>query len=156
MAEIVLVLFILSLGTTFGAGLYETRIVVPQWFQKLSAANYRVNTQVMLELDSGRKFWAFVTTGPLTLITLANLVVAWQSEPPKQGWWFAATVIILVERIGTFAFFIPTAIKLQKADTLPSEYVSRLASSWIIANHIRSFLTLVGWLFALKAFSLGV
>lgn len=75
-------------------------------------SGYRVNMKAMHEVDSGRKFWAFVTTGPLTLLTLANLIIAWQSQSTGRDWWLAAALITLIERTGTFSFFIPTVIKL--------------------------------------------
>ncbi len=154
-AEILLALFILNLGIAFGAGLYETKIVIPLWFQKSAESGYRVNTDAMREIDTGRKFWAFVTTIPLTLLTLANLFVAWRSPEPAHHWWLAAALITLVERMGTFAFFIPTAIKLQQADGLPPDTVSRLASSWIGMNYVRNGLTLIASVFALGAFWLA-
>ncbi|GAB3507886.1 hypothetical protein GCM10027341_43080 [Spirosoma knui] len=150
--ELLLPLFILNLGVAFGAGLYETKIILPLWFPKSAGSGYRVNTQAMTETDSGRKFWAFVTTIPLTLLTLANLAFAWQSQPPVQDWWLAAALITLLERIGTFSFFIPTAIKLQTADRLPSSQVSRLVGLWLNFNYLRNALTLLAWLCALKAF----
>lgn len=153
-AEILLVLFILNLGTAFGAGLYETRIIIPLWFHKVAGAGYRVNMEAMHDIETGRKFWAFVTTVPLTLLTLANLTMAWQSLQPGQAWWFGAALITLVERIGTFAFFIPTAIKLQQANRLPDSVVTRLAGLWITLNYIRIALTLMAWVAALAALSI--
>lgn len=155
MPEVLLLLLILNLGTAFGAGLYETIIIIPQWFQKSAESGYRVNLQAMHETDTGRKFWAFVTTLPLTLITLANLFVAWQSQEPRHDWWLAAALITFIERVGTFSFFIPTVIKLQKADRLPASRVTGLVSLWIGFNYVRNAFTVIAWLLALKAFSMG-
>ncbi|GAB2566013.1 anthrone oxygenase family protein [Spirosoma areae] len=152
--QILVSLFILNLGTAFGAGLYETKIILPQWFPKSTESGYRVNTQAMRDIDTGRKFWAFVTTGPLTLLTVINLVFAWQSQQPGSTWWLAAALITLIERIGTFSFFIPTAIKLQQADNRPASSVTRLVSSWIGFNYVRNALTLIAWVLALIALSL--
>jgi hypothetical protein len=58
-------LFVINLGIVVGAGLYENRVVVPQW---ASAPPHS-----LLAPDSGLRFWAFATTGALTLLTLANL-----------------------------------------------------------------------------------
>jgi hypothetical protein len=60
--------------------------------------------QAMRHTDTGRKFLAYVATVPLTLLTLANLVVAWQAHGPRQHWWLGAAVLMLVERIGTFSY----------------------------------------------------
>ena len=156
MTTLLLALFILNLGTAFGAGLYETKIVLPKWFHKSAGAGYSVNTAAMQELDSGRTFWAFVTTGPLTLLTLTNLIFAWQSNQPGQLWWLVATLITLLERISTFTFFIPTAIKFQKAEQLPLSRIEHLVPLWISLNYIRNLLTPIACLIALRALVLGV
>src|SRR5205814_6973080 len=111
--------FVINLGIAFGAGLYETRMIIPQWFSKNSVNELRVNSDAMRETDPGRRFWALVTTLSLTLVTLANLIAAWPSEGARHTWWLSASLIALVERIGTFTFFIPTAIKLMRDETLP-------------------------------------
>lgn len=108
----------------------------------------------MRQHNSGLKFWAFVTTGPLTLLTLANLVVAWQSTGSRHDWWFGAAGIILLERIGTFTYFIPTALKLMQAGRLSAAAASATALRWMRLNYVREALTLLGWLLALRAFSL--
>lgn len=152
-STLLLFLFTLNLGMAFGAGIYEQRLVVPRWFIKSNNSTYIVNTEAMRELDSGRNFWAFVTTIPLTLLTLANLILAWQSAQQNQPWWLAAAGLTLVERLGTFCFFIPTVIRLQKADKLSASQTTHLVKLWISSNYIRNALTLTGWILALIALS---
>jgi hypothetical protein len=151
--DILLWLFVMNHGIAFGAGLYEQRIILPQWFSR-SESGIRVNSAAMRSNDTGRRFWAFVTTVPLTLLTLANLVVASQSQGPKREWWLGAAVITLVERIATFSYFIPTALRLMRAEALPSAKVEAMASQWIALNHVRAALALIAWLAALRALSL--
>lgn len=154
MPEIVLWLFVMNLGVAFGAGLYEMRIILPQWFSVSPESGFRVNSEAMRRTDAGRKFWAYVTTVPLTLLTLASQVIAWQPEVPRHEWWLGAAVFILVERIGTFAYFIPTALKLMRAETLRESNCYGVASLWVRLNYARAALTLIGWIAALKALSL--
>ncbi|MEO8068032.1 MAG: DUF1772 domain-containing protein [Flavobacteriales bacterium] len=151
--EILLGLFIVNLGTAFGAGLYETRIVLPLWFTR-TADGFAVNKQAMNELDTGRKFWGMVTTVPLTLLTIANLVMALRSTEPRYDWWLAAALVVLAERIATFAFFIPTALKLMRAETLPPANVSALVSRWSRLNLVRNALTLAGLVLAIRVLAL--
>lgn len=142
----------MNLGVALGAGLYETRIVLPLWFGK-TQSGYTVNP-AMREIDTGRKFWGMVTTMPLTLLTIANLVLAFQANGALRGWWLAAGLITLLERIGTFAFFIPTAIKLQKSVGTPATNVNGLVAAWVNANYARSFLNLVGLIAAMRVLML--
>jgi hypothetical protein len=152
--EILLWLMVINLGIAFGAGLYEQRIILPQWFVRTPDSVIRVDGAAIRNTDTGRRFWAFVTTIPLTLLTLANLIVAWQSQGQMHEWWLAATAITLVERILTFSYFIPTAIQLMRAETLPSAKVEAMASQWMKLNYVRTSLGLIAWLAALKALSL--
>lgn len=151
--DILLWLFVVNLGVAFGAGLYEQRIVLPQWFSHSSENGWRVDDEAMRRTDPGRGFWAFATTVPLTLLTLASLVVTWNLGNSIKQWWLAAAVITLLERIGTFSYFIPTALKLMRAETV-STTKSAMASKWMHLNRLRSALSLAGWLAALKALSL--
>jgi hypothetical protein len=153
-SAILLTLFILNLGTAFGAGLYETVIILPKWFPRSPDAGYTVDTTAMRDIDSGRKFWGMVTTMPLTLLTFANLYFAAQSPHPAHDWWVAAALITLVERISTFSFFIPTAIKLQNAETLTPARIHGMVSRWVKLNSIRCTLNLLGWILAIEALAL--
>src|SRR5207249_8251748 len=100
--------------------------------------------------DSGRRFWAFVTTGPLTLLTVANLVAALQTQGPARAWWLTAAIVTLVERAATFGYFIPTIIRLQRTPTLTQTAVRTALARWVRLNYVRNTLTLVAWIAALK------
>ena len=146
-------MFVINLGVAFGAGLYERRVVLPHWFSRLSESGWRVDDEAMRRIDPGRSFWAYVTTGPLTLLTLASLVVTWNAGNSMRQWWLAAAIITLLERIGTFSYFIPTAMKLMQAETAPA-LRSAMAAQWMRLSLLRAALSLAGWLAALKALSL--
>lgn len=152
--EALLWLFVLNLGIAYGAGLYEKRIVVPLWFGRSGSGELEVHAELMRRTDPGMRFWAFVTTGPLTSLTLANLVVAFGAHGPRHDWWLAAAGITFVERCATFVFFIPAALKLMRSEGLPTAQVEALAARWVSLNYVRDGLTLIGWLTALKALSL--
>lgn len=51
-AETLLWLFVINLGIAFGAGLYEKRVSVPQWFPASSEAGRRVNSEAMRQADA--------------------------------------------------------------------------------------------------------
>ena len=152
--EILLWLFVINHGIAFGAGLYEHRIILPQWFIHSSKSNLRVNGEAIRSTDTGRRFWAFVTTVPLSLLTLANLFVAWRSPGPRHAWWLGAALITLVERTATFSYFIPTILRLMRTEAHAAASAEAMASRWMALNRIRLALALIGWLAALKTLSL--
>ena len=143
--RILLWLFVINLGTAFGAGIYESRVVVPQW----------QNTPPQTWPNTGLEFWVYVTTVPLTLLTLANLVAAWRGWGPRRYWWLGASAISVVERSVTFSYFIPTILRLTATEEMPEAEVQAALSQWLLLDYGRHALTLAAWLAALKALSLS-
>ena len=142
--KVLLWLFVINLGIALGAGIYEQRVVIPQW----------ENIPPHMWPNIGVLFWVYVTTVPLTLLTLANLGAAWLDRGPRRYWWLSAAAIVVVERIATFSYFIPTMLWLQGTKDLPQVEVQEALSQWLLLDYGRHVLTLAAWLAALKAFSL--
>lgn len=143
--EIVLWLFVINLGIAFGAGIYEARVVIPQW----------ANIPPREWPNTGLMFRVYVTTVPLTLLTIVSLAAAWLSQGPMRFWWLAAVCIVIVERIATFSYFIPTMVRLMGSESMAEADVRAGLSQWLLMNHGRHVLTLGGWLAALKTLSLS-
>ncbi|HLM77215.1 MAG TPA: hypothetical protein VK361_02315 [Rubrobacteraceae bacterium] len=116
--KVLLWLFVINLGIALGAGLFESRVVVPQW----------ENIPPQTWTQTGVLFWVYVTTVPLTLLTLANLVAAWLDQGPRRYWWLGAVAIIVVERIATFSYFIPTMLWLMNVEDLLQSEVNAALS----------------------------
>jgi hypothetical protein len=152
-STVLLWLFVIYLGVAFGAGIYEARIKVADWLAKSPQdSSYHWNSAAARGDDVGRRFWAFVTSGPLTLLTIANLVAAWRATDAVRPWWLAASWIALAERVFTFAYFIPTMVGLMRAEDSPDAV--RRALQWAKLNNVRNALVLMAWLAALKALTL--
>ncbi len=151
-SRIVLWLLVINLGISLGAGLYEGRIVVPGWLAASPDGAPHWNAEAARRDDTGLRFWAFVTTGPLTLITLANLFAARRASGALRRWWLAAGLAALSDRVFTFAYFIPTMVSLmQQAD---SPEAVRRATSWVNLNYLRHAMVFIALIAALRAFSL--
>ena len=151
-ARLALWLFVVTLGIAFGAGLYEHRIALPRWMiyengvLRWDAASARRD-------DTGLRFWAYVTTGPLTILTLANLFFAWKASGPPGSWWLTAASIVLIERVFTFSYFIPTMVGLMDVPDSPAARAT--ARRWSALNAVRHLLVFGGWLAALKTLTLA-
>ena len=135
MSTILLWLLVINLGIAFGAGLYEHRIVVSRWIRASSATGVQWDAAAARQDDTGRRFWGLVTTGPLTLLTLANVIVAWRSTGAVRSWWLAAAGTALADRLFTFSYFIPTMIRLMRATDTARTGAS--AQRWANLNYLR-------------------
>ncbi|NTX63571.1 DUF1772 domain-containing protein [Myxococcus sp. CA051A] len=147
-AEIFLWLFVLNLGVSLGAGLYEHRIVLPRW---LDATGAHWFAEAARQDNVGLRFWAFVSTGPLTLLTLASLFFATRATGPLRTWWLAAAVVALVDRLLTFSYFIPTMMRLMQASDTSASVES--AVLWARLNHLRHLLVAGAWFASLQTLS---
>jgi hypothetical protein len=58
------------------------------------------NAEAARQDDTGRKFWAFISTVPLTLLMLANLYAASRAAGAVRGWWLAAALTALAGNVG--------------------------------------------------------
>src|SRR5882757_5353046 len=85
-----LLLLVINLGVVVGAGFYEMRVVVPLWAS--------APPRSLLAPESGLSFWMYVTTGPLTLLTLGNAVAAWETTSAARTWWLIAVIIVALKR----------------------------------------------------------
>jgi hypothetical protein len=139
-------------GVAFGAGLHEARIALPRWIVASEESETHWNAEAAREDNTGIRFWAFVTTVPLSLFTLANLVAAWRAPDPVRQWWLAASLTALADRILTGSYFIPTMVALMAAPDSPESVAS--AVLWQNLNYLRLAILLAAWVAALKAFSL--
>jgi len=151
-STILLWLFVVNLGVAFGAGLYEHRIVVSRWISSSPESGRHWNADAVRRDDTGRRFWAFATTGPLTLLTLANVFAAWRASGALRGWWFAGALAALADRTPTFSYFIPTMVGLMRAKDSPEAVA--VATRWWSLNYLRHAIGLAAWLASLRAFSL--
>jgi len=146
-------LFVINLGITVGAGLYEHRIVLPRWIRSSPRDASHWNAEAARQDDVGRKFWAFVTTIPLTLLMFANLAAAWELPPSSgRGWWLAAGFLTFADRLFTFTYFIATMVGLMRAADTPESV--KTATRWRRLNYLRVAVAVAAWLAALNAFAL--
>jgi hypothetical protein len=93
-----------------------------------------------------------VTTGPLTLLTLANLYAASRTAGPVRFWWLVATLTALADRAFTFSYFIPAMVRLIGESDSPQSAAAALR--WSSLNYLRHAIVLAAWLASLRAFSL--
>ena len=94
----------------------------------------------------------FVTTVPLTLLSIANLFAAWRGSGPLRGWWLAAGFTALADRAFTFSYFIPTMVGLMGATDSSASIA--VATRWWNLNYLRHAIVLAAWLASLRAFAL--
>ena len=144
--------WIVLLGTSFGAGIYEHRVVTPRWLVESADGSREWRPEAARQDNPGLRFWAFVSTLPLTLLTLVNLAAGWRSSNPVRLWWLSAAAIAITERTLTFCYFIPTMLALIEMTASASS--AAMAARWLQVNHVRHVLVLAAWILAMRTLCL--
>ena len=149
-SRILLWLLVMNLGIVFGAGIYEHRIVAARWLVSSSGSTPGWNAEAARQDDMGRRFWVFASTVPLTLLALANLFVAWRTAGGIRGWWLAAAIAALADRVLTFSYFIPAMVALMAAAESPEPPTP---PGGRISTPLRHAIVLAAWLMSMQAFA---
>lgn len=149
--KIVLWLLVIFGGIAFGAGVYEARVEVPQWLVAEGSQQVWL-ADVAKNADPGLRFWAFVTTGPLTLLTIASLVLVWSTKGKLRFWWLVTIAFLVIDRGMTFGYFIPTMANLMSGGVDNVQAVA-IASQWAGLNVIRLVAAGLAFVAALQTFA---
>ena len=153
LSKVLLWLFVINLGIAFGAGLYESLIVIPGWFSTSPDSAIIWNAGTARLEDTEQHFWIFVTTIPLSLLTLASLWEAWRSKGKIRAWWLTASVVAILERASAFIYFIPRMMQLMQDQGAAQPEATGIALHWVDLNYFRLAMLFLAWIAALRALS---
>jgi hypothetical protein len=158
-AQIFLWLFVIALGITLGAGLYETLVVMPLWDAAPPdsvTAYYQHNVaNPQFAPNQGGRFWVF--NMPIVgLLTIATLLSGLRTRPEHRKWRVIATALTLIVLVFTIVWFVPNIIKLtgEGVMTMNAGEVTSLTNWWVRLNWVRAVVYLAALLAALRALSI--
>jgi hypothetical protein len=137
LAPIVFALFIVLLGLDLGAGLYETRVLVPRW-EAAPAANVAPTDPVFaIARDAGMLWWRVVT--PATgLCALLALVATLMTPGADRIWRAASSGLEVLVVLTTLTHFAPNIIRLlDPARTMPGPEAAARLRTWMAFNWAR-------------------
>lgn len=155
-ARALLWLFVILMGIELGAGLYESRVVVPLWAgappESVWELSDLMRSHPQYMMNAGLRFWRF-TTPPLGLLAVANLVAGWGDRGGHRKWLLASAAAVIVLVAVTFIYFVPALGELFESRRLglSGEEVARGARLWATLNWARAAVYLLAWLAALRA-----
>lgn len=156
MARLTLWLFVIALGLDLGAGLYESRIVVPFWANGVPETLTAGSPNAQVAINAGMKFWAIMTPA-VGVLALAALVTGFRVPQPQRTWRTLAAVLELCVVASTLLYFRPTLIRLfmGHGGGMPREAIVASVRLWVTLGWVRVAVSLGAWLAALAAFAHG-
>src|SRR5690606_2359682 len=132
--EDLLWLYLLELSLALGAGLCEARIEVARGLAR-RGGSWHWERAAAVAADVGLRFWVYASTFPLTLLTLGGALVLAGTPPPVRLVWAGSVAVVVLERVATFGYFIPTMIRLTRGAPRPDD--AAVARRWVRCNHAR-------------------
>ena len=148
---ILLVLFILFIQFGMGGGLYEFLVIYPRWRKNVSPANLAQKLQDSGQATANRRYWPFISP-VLTLLSIINIVLALQYTGPAHISWLTASLIIFINRVITFSYFVPTMIrKFGHPEKIDAEQLRKAVRVWTSLSPLRILIELSAWSFAIRA-----
>jgi hypothetical protein len=138
MSRLALGLFVMALGLYLGAGLYETRVVVPFWSSGIPDSLAAGSPLAQVAVAAGKGFWSIVTPA-MGLFALLSLGFAFRAPQPRLAWQVAASVLALCAFTMTLAYFKPTAIRLftSHGAGLSEAALATTVRRWVGWNRVR-------------------
>ena len=152
MTRLLLWLFVAALGIDVGAGLYETRVVVPLWSAGVPATLAAGNAYARVAIDAGMRFWAYVTP-VVGLAALATLAAGLRGRPPGFALVAVACTAELLAFGSTMLYFRPTLIRLfvGHGAGLSPQAIHAAVNRWVHWSWVRVTVSVTAWALALAA-----
>ena len=138
-------LFIFSISLGIGGGLYETRVVYPNWTRDPDPQTLGAKLISSGQARAGRRFWPFVSPASM-LLALFNANLAWQQTGSLRTIWFASAMVIVVKSIATYSHFAPTMMRrIERAEKMDRNILRRTVQTWAALSPLRVIAELFAW-----------
>jgi hypothetical protein len=152
--QVAISLFIFFVGLGIGGGLYETRVVYPNW--KADPTPERL-PQKLIESGqalAGRRFWPFVS--PVSaLLAIWNAAIAWNQTGPVRTLWLTASIAIILKSIATYVYFVPTMIRrIGRAEGMDVATLQSTVRIWTTLSPLRILVELFAWIVGLRVLTI--
>jgi hypothetical protein len=142
-----------TVGVAVGAGLFESRVVIPRWAGAASAKEVGAALESSGHLASGRVFWPLVGA-PTVPLAVLNTYCAVRSSGRRRPWWLVFSATILSGCVATAGYFVPELHRLTRSHGASGQEVRRRIRRRVRLDNLRLVALAAAWLAGLRALSL--
>lgn len=153
--QILLCAFIFSAGMGIGGGLYETRVVYPNWVYAASAEELSKKLASSGQAGAGRRYWPLVSPASAVLAML-NVFAAWHHAGMVRGLWLMSSIAIVLKSVGTYGYFVPTYVRrIGRAGSMDTRTLRRVVRTWTRLSPLRILVETFAWVTGIWALLLS-
>ena len=154
-AQVLLCAFILSVGVGIGGGLYETRVVYPNWAENPTPDGLAGKLVSSGQAGAARRYWPLVSPAS-ALLAIVNVFLAWHQVGMIRNLWLMSSIAIVLKSIGTYGYFVPTYLRrIAKPDTMDAVTLRRLVRTWTGLSPLRVVAEAFAWITGMGALLLS-
>ena len=136
--------FLLFVSVGMGAGLYEARVVYPNWARVIARDAGR-EADFLRPGGSGAAILAVYSPAAL-LLAVVNGYLAWQQVGIVRQVWLAASLIIIIKSVVTYVYFVPTMMRrFEHAAGIEPIILRRMVSVWTALSPLRAVAEFIAW-----------
>jgi hypothetical protein len=144
--QILLCAFIFSVGMGIGGGVYETRVVYPNWIKEPTPNGLGERLVSSGQAGAARRYWPLISPTS-ALLALINAFFAWHQAGLVRALWLTSSVLVIFKSAGTYAYFVPTYIRrIAKPETMDIMALRRVVRTWTNLSPLRVLVETFAWI----------
>jgi hypothetical protein len=152
--EILLCAFLFFVGLGIGGGLYETRVVYPNWSHEPTPNELGKRLVSSGQAAAGR-YWPLVSPAS-ALLAVVNVFLAWHQVGQVRDLWLMSSIAIVLKSIGTYGYFVPTYIRrISKPESMDTLELRRVVRTWTRLSSLRVLVETFAWITGIWALVLA-
>lgn len=144
--QISLCTFIFSIGMGIGGGIYETRVVYPNWTKEPTPNGLCEKLVSSGQAGAVRRYWPLISPSS-ALLALVNAFFAWHQSGLVRNLWLTSSLAIVFKSAGTYGYFVPTYIRrIAKPETMDVMALRSVVNTWTNLSPLRVLVETFAWI----------
>jgi hypothetical protein len=144
--QILLCAFIFSVGMGIGGGVYETRVVYPNWITEPTPNGLGEKLISSGQAGAAQRYWPLISPTS-ALLAVLNVFFAWHQIGFVRTLWLTSSALIIFKSAGTYGYFVPTYIRrIAKPETMDIMALRRVVRTWTNLSPLRVLVEMFAWI----------
>ncbi len=144
--QVFLCAFIFFVGLGIGGGLYETRVVYPNWMHAHTPDELGNKLASSGQAGAARRYWPLISPAS-ALLALLNVFLGLHQEGLVRSLWLMSSLAIVLKSIATYGYFVPTYMRrIAKPGAIDILTLRRLVRTWTRLSPLRVLIETFAWI----------
>jgi hypothetical protein len=144
--QIFLCALIFLVGIGIGGGIYETRVVYPNWINVPTTNGLSEKLASSGQAGAAHRYWPLISPTS-ALLAVVNAFFAWHQSGLVRTLWLTSSLAIVFKSAGTYGYFVPTYIRrIAKPKLMDAMALRRVVHTWTNLSPLRILVETFAWI----------